>query len=188
MPPMGMPAGFVEGFRPAAAPGAMHMPIGASNANNNFGVGGGSGSGKRKDDEEGGGDNDSAKRVKLQPSQIQLSMTSTANGTGSVLAGVSGIPVQRPQISSQRSYCLYVDSDERNLSQYQCLARKQIEIFEATEEESQSNAQGRNRPVMPGQVGIRCRHCSNLPSKQRKTGSVYYPNRVSVGLESWGVP
>jgi hypothetical protein len=77
-----------------------------------------------------------------------------------------------------RCFSLYNDTDERNISQYQCLARKQIEIFESTPDDACSNAQGRNRPINPGQVGIRCRHCKKSPPKQRKTGSVYYPNRV----------
>jgi len=82
-------------------------------------------------------------------------------------------------VPSGRSFPLYHERDERNLSQYQCLARKQMEIFEATSEDAGSNAQGRNRPILPGQIGLRCRHCYKLPPKERKTGSVYYPNKVS---------
>ena len=82
--------------------------------------------------------------------------------------------------ASGRSYSMFAEIDGRNLSQYQCLARKQIEIFEATLEEAGNNAQGRNRPILPGQVGIRCRYCGKLPPKQRKTGSIYYPNRVRI--------
>ena len=82
--------------------------------------------------------------------------------------------------TSGRSYSLFVERDERNLSQYQCLARRQMEIFEASSADAANNAQGRNRPILPGQIGIRCRHCYKLPPKQRKTGSVYYPNRVCV--------
>lgn len=94
------------------------------------------------------------------------------------------LPIQAPQPSSRRVcgrfFMLYIESDERSLSSYQCLARKQIELFESTPEEAGTNAQGRNKPINPGQVGIRCRHCSKLPKEQRKTGSVYYPNRVSL--------
>ena len=79
-----------------------------------------------------------------------------------------------------RSYPLYVERDDRNLSQYQVLARQQMEIFEATSEDAGNNAQGRNRPILIGQIGIRCRHCYKLTPKQRKTGSVYYPNRVRI--------
>ncbi len=96
------------------------------------------------------------------------------------LGAVGQMPAASSSSSTGRSYSLYVESDERNLSQYQCMARKQIEIFEATSDDAGTNAQGRNRPIYLGQVGIRCRHCSKLPPKQRKTGSVYYPNRVSI--------
>eukprot|EP00536_Pseudo-nitzschia_multiseries_P007019 jgi/Psemu1/194337/e_gw1.156.57.1 len=76
------------------------------------------------------------------------------------------------------SRLLYTESDARNLSQYQCLARKQMEIFETTPDNAGTNAQGRNKPILPGQVGIRCRHCYALPPKERRTGSVYYPNKL----------
>jgi hypothetical protein len=97
-------------------------------------------------------------------------------------ASVSG---QWGNTSTGRSYPLFVEGDERNLSQYQCLARKQMEVFEATAEDAGNNAQGRNRPILPGQIGIRCRHCYKLPPKERKTGSVYFPNRVRIGVIVW---
>jgi hypothetical protein len=79
---------------------------------------------------------------------------------------------------SGRAFLLYVEKDEGNLSHYQCLARKQMEVFEATSDDAGNNAQGRNRPILIGQIGIRCLHCSKLPPNERKTGSVYYPNRL----------
>jgi hypothetical protein len=45
-------------------------------------------------------------------------------------------------------------------------------------EDIESNAQGRNKPIVLGQVGIRCRHCNMLPPKQRTRGSVYYPTKL----------
>lgn len=77
-----------------------------------------------------------------------------------------------------RSFPLHIGEDENNLSPYQVLARRQIEVFEASSEEAATNAQGRNRPIQPGQIGIRCRHCARLPPKKRSTGAVYYPNKV----------
>jgi hypothetical protein len=79
---------------------------------------------------------------------------------------------------TSRVYSLYLELDERNLSQFQCLARKQIEVFEASADDTIVSAQGRNRPILLGQVGIRCRHCHHLPPKHRKTGSVYFPTRL----------
>jgi hypothetical protein len=136
-----------------------------------------------------------------QPSEHLISADATTTSTAAASDIASTAPV------TGRSYLLSTESDERNLSQYQCMARKQIEIFEATPQDAKMNAQGRNRPVLVGQVGIRCKHCANvatsaasaatasttatsptstknkkglLPTRQRqKTGSVYFPNRVS---------
>jgi hypothetical protein len=80
-----------------------------------------------------------------------------------------------------RSQVLYVDHDDYNLSPYQCSVRKQIEVFEATEKEVKGDAQGRNRPILLKQVGIRCKHCGKLPSKQRVKGAVFFPSQL-VGL------
>lgn len=121
-----------------------------------------------------------AKRMRLAPNLWPSVGHLAPQSAGEQQANRFG-PLSSPSSSSgARSHLLYVESDERNLSQYQCMARKQIEIFEATADDAGTNAQGRNRPVNPGQVGIRCRHCAKVPPKQRKTGAVYYPNRVSL--------
>ena len=73
---------------------------------------------------------------------------------------------------------LYISCDDDSLSQYQCLVRKQIELFAAGREDVESNAQGRNRPIVMGQVGIRCRHCTMLPPKHRARGAIYYPAKL----------
>jgi hypothetical protein len=67
--------------------------------------------------------------------------------------------------------------DELCLSKFQCLARKQIEMFEATKEDVQGGARGRNNPIVLGQVGIRCRHCAILPQQARTRGAMYYPTK-----------
>jgi hypothetical protein len=83
--------------------------------------------------------------------------------------------------STGRTLSLFLSVDEDNLSTYQCLVRKQIELFEATQGELEANAQGRNKPILEGQVGIRCRHCGVLPLEKRKKGAVYFPSQL-VGL------
>jgi hypothetical protein len=70
-------------------------------------------------------------------------------------------------------------SDEENISEYQCLVRKQIYLFEARAEDVDSNAQGRNRPIVLGQVGIQCCHCCSLSPGRRTRGSVYFPGKLS---------
>ena len=77
--------------------------------------------------------------------------------------------------------CVYMNSDEDHLSKYQCLLRKQLEFFEATKDDVQWNAQGRNKPIVLGQVGIRCRYCAQLPAWSRARGAVYYSSSL-VGL------
>jgi hypothetical protein len=77
-----------------------------------------------------------------------------------------------------RSFALHVKQDDNNISPYQCLIRRQIEVFEASAKEAGTSAQGRNRPILAGQVGIRCRHCAKLEPKNRETGAVYFPNRL----------
>ena len=49
---------------------------------------------------------------------------------------------------------LFMTCDIDSLSPYQCLVRKHIEVFEASFEDVESNAQGRNKPIVIGQVGI----------------------------------
>ncbi|KAL3920456.1 MAG: hypothetical protein SGARI_006938 [Bacillariaceae sp.] len=69
---------------------------------------------------------------------------------------------------------MYMPCDDESLSEYQCVLRKQIELFQATSEDVQWNAQGRNKAIVLGQVGIRCRYCARLPTWSRARGAVYY--------------
>jgi hypothetical protein len=74
---------------------------------------------------------------------------------------------------------LYTPEDDQSLSQYQCVVRKQIELFEAGPIDVDTNAQGRNKPIMLGQVGIRCLHCSMIHPKRRSRGGTYYPSKFN---------
>lgn len=89
-----------------------------------------------------------------------------------------GDVTQSPNLTGRPSIPLYLSCDDDSLSEYQCLVRKQIELFEARTEDVESNAQGRNRPIIMGQVGIRCRHCTMLPPKHRARGAIYYPAKL----------
>lgn len=73
---------------------------------------------------------------------------------------------------------LYMACDDESLSAYQCLVRKQIQLFDADEDDVESNAQGRNKAIVLGQVGIRCRHCSKIPPRHRTRGATYYPAKL----------
>jgi hypothetical protein len=52
------------------------------------------------------------------------------------------------------------EADAKDASRYQCLLREQIEYFEADDADLRAKAQGRNVPIQPRQVGIRCVHCA----------------------------
>jgi hypothetical protein len=79
---------------------------------------------------------------------------------------------------------MWLPDDSHQLSKYQVAVRQQLEIFEAKQEDIESNIQGRKRQVFPGQAGMRCRHCSNLPLRQRGRGAVYYPLKLSGMYQS----
>eukprot|EP00980_Cylindrotheca_fusiformis_P001572 scaffold360_cov107-Cylindrotheca_fusiformis.AAC.2 len=90
-----------------------------------------------------------------------------------------GGQLQSSILSGKKPVLLYMSCDDDSLSPYQCLVRKQIELYEADRQEVESNAKGRNKPIVLGQVGIRCRHCSMLHHKTRDRGSKYYPAKLN---------
>lgn len=80
-----------------------------------------------------------------------------------------------PALTNRPPIPLYLEEDSRSLNPYQCLLRKQIELFETAPSSGvEGRSQGRNTPIRIGQVGIRCRHCASLPNKARPKGAVYY--------------
>ena len=103
------------------------------------------------------------------------------HGEGSVSEITVSSTGESPIIHATTNRCpiqLYLTCDDNVLSDYQCLVRKHIEFFEARVQDDVSSKQGRNKPVVLGQVGIRCRHCANVPVQQRARGSVYFPTKL----------
>ena len=47
-------------------------------------------------------------------------------------------------------------------------------LYFSTADDVQWNAQGRNKAIVLGQVGIRCRYCARLATWARARGAVYY--------------
>lgn len=97
-------------------------------------------------------------------------------------------PVLTPQVAHTQEVAmapdadcvpLALETDRATLSEYQCLIREQIDLFAAKQADIDCSAQGRNRPIVIDQVGIRCRHCASLPSSRRSRGAVYFPARLS---------
>jgi hypothetical protein len=91
----------------------------------------------------------------------------------------AGVAASAPPSLPSSGITLWLPDDNHQLSEYQIAVRQQLEIFEAKQEDVESNIQGRKRQVFLGQAGIRCRHCSDLPLRQRRRGAVYYPVKLS---------
>ncbi|KAL3906151.1 MAG: hypothetical protein SGILL_009389 [Bacillariaceae sp.] len=73
---------------------------------------------------------------------------------------------------------LYTKDDDDYLTPYQCLLRKQLEVFVADSEDVRcSSQQGRTTNIQVGQVGLRCRHCEGGLASRTK-GAVYYSHSV----------
>lgn len=90
---------------------------------------------------------------------------------------VSASTVEPLTLTGRPSTMLYLSCDPDFFTEFQVIARKNIEFFEATPVDVQTNAQGRNKPIVLGQVGIRCVHCRF--NENRAKGSQYYPSQLS---------
>jgi hypothetical protein len=89
-----------------------------------------------------------------------------------------GSAQKTPALTNRKPVLLFLDYDEHNLTEYQRLIRQNVELFEAGPEEVRGSAQGRNIPILLGQVGIRCRHCAMLPFNARARGAVYFTRTI----------
>ncbi|KAG7373090.1 hypothetical protein IV203_033814 [Nitzschia inconspicua] len=88
---------------------------------------------------------------------------------------------RRPTIaknSASMPFVLYSEDDDDYLTPYQCLLRKQLELFVADPEDVRcSSQQGRTTNIQVGQVGLRCRHCEGGLASRTK-GAVYYSHSI----------
>lgn len=75
-------------------------------------------------------------------------------------------------------FCLAHADDKYNLSSHQQFLRLHIQAFKADDEDVLTYVRGRNRPILLGQIGIRCRHCAHVKVSLREKGSTYYPANI----------
>lgn len=93
------------------------------------------------------------------------------------------------KVSSSSNDSLYpprslaMPNDQDHLSPYQCLLRKQMQFF-AADWDDIAVIQGRNKPVVRQQVGLRCIHCAHIPIKNRDKGSTYFSSRLDALYQS----
>jgi hypothetical protein len=62
--------------------------------------------------------------------------------------------MMNPPSPATQGTLLHIQYDLDSLSDYQILVRQQLELFEATHEDIESNTQGRKKPVIIGQVRV----------------------------------
>lgn len=104
------------------------------------------------------------------------------NATGTTQSTEEPLPPPtrlRPPSTKGKYLELALPTDRDNLAEYQCLLRDQVYLFETTAEDLEAGAQGRNKPIRLGQVGVQCKHCAYLLPGHRPRGAVYYPARLA---------
>jgi hypothetical protein len=74
---------------------------------------------------------------------------------------------------------LSLPEDKISLSETLCIVRENIEVFIATEADVKAPAPGRKRPVVIGQVGLRCIHCRSATHQSEKVKrAVCFPSSI----------
>ena len=77
-----------------------------------------------------------------------------------------------------RAISVSLPDDAECTSKFQDVLRKNMLYVEAVKLDVQASTQGRNIPIEVGQVGILCRHCRNIPPRNRPRGSMYFPHKL----------
>ena len=88
------------------------------------------------------------------------------------------IPSPKPQQTPAPPVLLARDYDDVVLNPLHVFVRSQIEVFTATKADLALPAPGRKHPIKLHQVGLRCIHCRDVPSRKRVKRAVCYPSSV----------
>ena len=136
---------------------------------------------------------DASRFNRLSRENIELVQTlialSSNNGRASANSTVAGLYAQQIPIAPalhphndrdvmSGSFPMAMDTDDERMSHYQIMVRQQLEFFIADKSDVESSTQGRKKPVVLGQVGIRCRHCATAAQRKRVRGAVYFPTKL----------
>ena len=115
-------------------------------------------------------------------SEIGCSVPLSNNRPRAVSEGTSSLKKRCTQpavpVTHANSMLLSQPSDTGVLSPLHVFIRQQIEVFAATPVEMSQPAPGRKNRIQLHQVGLRCIHCRDLPSKDRVKRAVCYPTSV----------
>ena len=107
-----------------------------------------------------------------------LSLPGSRRTSNRSLASVASAPPSLSPSAKKAPVLLCLSCDQDNLTDYQQLARQQIQLFEADQRDAKTSTKGRNRRIEIGQVGIQCRHCAHVPPGERAKGSTIYPSKL----------
>lgn len=90
------------------------------------------------------------------------------------------LPLIAPRLSNTHAITLLSNPKDKSvLSDLHVFVRQQIEVFTATEADITQPAPGRKHRIQLNQVGLRCIHCRNLPSRDRVKRAVCYPSSIA---------
>lgn len=93
-------------------------------------------------------------------------------------------PTER-SLTGRPPIILYLSFDHGAFPPFQLLVRRHIEFFEALPIDVETSVQGRPRPILLGQVGLRCIFCATLqPSIRRKFVVIHGDLSTKVWLSS----
>jgi hypothetical protein len=110
--------------------------------------------------------------------QVSHAVTNEAN-SGAERSPHDSKMICPPKISqSKNTAILASEEDEQYLPAIHCFVRRHVEIFEATEDDLKQPMPGRKKPIVLGQVGLRCIHCAFLAPKNRQKRAICYPPSV----------
>jgi hypothetical protein len=90
----------------------------------------------------------------------------------------TGIDPSLRSIPMSLPVALAIPTDGCKLSNHQSLLRTQIEAFQASDDDVTTHTRGRNKPIVLGQVGIRCKHCAHVLVSRRQKGAAYFPSHT----------
>jgi hypothetical protein len=113
-----------------------------------------------------------------QQDKTESALSSTLQRFGNFNQVPKNYNTMKPSMNLCLPAILARPADKMKLSEHQHLLRFQIEAFAATEEDVSTHTRGRNKPIILGQVGIRCRHCAHIPVSRRQKGSTYFPASI----------
>ena len=113
--------------------------------------------------------------LNVAPKLVSAATKSRKETTEETILQATKIPHLRPV---SQGTILASALDPQYLAPIHCFVRKHVEAFAATKQDLAAPAPGRKKPVLLGQVGLRCVHCAALPFKQRVKRAICFPPNV----------